>query len=641
MRRAKRLISFFAVGACVLAAMPTAMGQSGTDVYAGDWPDHHGNKLAQRYSPLDQINAENVGALQIAWRFSTGNIGPQPEFNATFTPLEVDGVMYTTVGSTRNVAALDATNGQLLWIWRPREGERFDAAPRKGSGRGVSYYRFGEERRILTVTPGFFLVSLNAETGLPDPDFGDGGWVDMHEGLRLGEGREDIDIGSSMPPFVMNDVVVVGPAHRVSMRPPSKYNVKGDVRGFDAQTGELLWTFHVIPEPGEIGIETWFDDGARISGNGGVWATMSGDPELGHVYLPTESATGDRFGADRPGANLFTNSVVALDIQTGARQWHYQLIHHDIWDWDNPSAAVLADLPNGRKILAQVTKQSFVYTFDRETGEPVWPIEELPVPAGDVPREWYSPTQPFPTRPPAVDRQGFTEDDLIDFTPELRAEALAAIADFRLSPNLYSPPSQAEAADGTRGTLSLPSATGGPNWEASVLDPETGYLYVPSRTVLSVLSVEKDPNSDVDFSQAFGVRVPRVRGLPIVQPPYGRITALDMNSGEMLWQIANADTPERIANNPALEGVNLPRTGVETKSGLLVTKTLLFAGEGVGGGNLFRAHDKASGEILFEMELPATQTGVPMTYEHDGKQYIAMVVSGGATPAEIVAYALP
>ena len=641
MRRAKRLISFFAAGACVLAAMPAAMGQSGTDVYAGDWPDHHGNKLAQRYSPLDQINAENVGALQIVWRFSTGNIGPQPEFNATFTPLEVDGVMYTTVGSTRNVAALDATNGQLLWIWRPREGERFDAAPRKGSGRGVSYYRFGEERRILTVTPGFFLVSLNAETGLPDPDFGDGGWVDMHEGLRLGEGREDIDIGSSMPPFVMNDVVVVGPAHRVSMRPPSKYNVKGDVRGFDAQTGELLWTFHVIPEPGEIGIETWFDDGARISGNGGVWATMSGDPELGHVYLPTESATGDRFGADRPGANLFTNSVVALDIQTGARQWHYQLIHHDIWDWDNPSAAVLADLPNGRKILAQVTKQSFVYTFDRETGEPVWPIEELPVPAGDVPREWYSPTQPFPTRPPAVDRQGFTEDDLIDFTPELRAEALAAIADFRLSPNLYSPPSQAEAADGTRGTLSLPSATGGPNWEASVLDPETGYLYVPSRTVLSVLSVEKDPNSDVDFSQAFGVRVPRVRGLPIVQPPYGRITALDMNSGEMLWQIANADTPERIANNPALEGVNLPRTGVETKSGLLVTKTLLFAGEGVGGGNLFRAHDKASGEILFEMELPATQTGVPMTYEHDGKQYIAMVVSGGATPAEIVAYALP
>ena len=641
MKRAMRLISTLTVGAWILTMNPAAFGQTGTDVYAGDWPTHHGNELAQRYSPLDQINADNVGSLQIAWRYSTASIGPQSEFNATFTPLEVDGVMYTTMGSTRNVAALDATNGQLLWLWRPQEGERFDAAPRKGSGRGVSYYRFGDERRILTVTPGFFLVSLDAETGLPDPDFGDNGWVDMHEGLRLGEGREDIDIGSSMPPFVMNDVVVVGPAHRVSMRPPSKYNVKGDVRGFHAQTGELLWTFHVIPEPGEIGIETWFDDGARISGNGGVWATMSGDPELGHVYLPTESATGDRFGADRPGDNLFTNSVVALDIQTGERQWHYQLIHHDIWDWDNPSAAVLADLPNGRKIVAQVTKQSFVYTFDRETGEPIWPIEELPVPAGDVPREWYSPTQPFPTRPPAVDRQGFTEDDLIDFTPELRAEALVAIEDFRLSPNLYSPPSQAEAADGTRGTLSLPSATGGPNWEASVLDPETGYLYVPSRTVLSVLSVEKDPNSDVDFSMAFGVRVPRVQGLPIVQPPYGRITALDMNSGDMLWQIANADTPANIANNPALEGVDLPRTGVETKSGLLVTKTLLFAGEGVGGGNMFRAHDKATGEILFEMELPATQTGVPMTYEHDGKQYIAMVVSGGGTPAEIVAYALP
>ena len=641
MRATKRLISSFIVSACVLAFAPTSWSQSGTDVYAGDWPDYHGNKLAQRYSPLDQINADNVGSLQLAWRLSTANIGPNPEFNATFTPLEVDGIMYTTVGATRNVAALDATTGQLLWLWRPQEGARFDAAPRKGSGRGLSYYRFGDERRIITVTPGFFLVSLDAETGLPDPSFGDNGWVDMQKGLRLGQGREDIDIGSSMPPFIMNDVVVVGPAHRVSMRPPSMFNVKGDVRGFDAQTGEMLWTFHTIPEPGEIGIETWLGDGAEISGNAGVWSTMSGDPELGHVYLPTESATGDRFGADRPGDNLFTNSVVALDIQTGERQWHYQLIHHDIWDWDNPSAAVLADLPNGRKILAQVTKQSYVYTFDRETGEPIWPIEELPVPEGDVPREWYSPTQPFPTRPPAVDRQGFTEDDMIDFTPELRAQALASVENFRLSPSLYSPPSQASAADGTVGTLSLPSATGGPNWEASAIDPETGILYVPSRTSLAVLSVEKDPNSDVDFSQAFGVRVPRVQGLPIVKPPYGRITALDMNSGELLWQIANADTPDSIANNPALEGIDLPRTGIETKSGILLTRTLLFAGEGVGGGNMFRAHDKQTGEILAEIELPATQTGVPMTYEHNGKQYIVMTVSGGGTPAEIVAYALP
>jgi quinoprotein glucose dehydrogenase len=596
---------------------------------------------AQSYSPLDQINADNVSSLEIAWRFSTEHIGPTPEFNATTTPLEIDGVMYATAGATRNVIALDATNGQLLWMWRPQEGDRFDKAPRKGSGRGVAFYRNGDEKRVITITPGFQLVSLDAETGLPDPNFGVNGKVDMYQGLRLGEGREDLDIGSSMPPLVMNDVIVVGPAHRVSMRPPSKYNVKGDVRGYSAVTGEHLWTFKTIPEEGEVGIETWLGDGATISGNAGVWAPMSGDPELGHVYLPVESATGDRYGGDRPGDNLFANSLVALDIQTGERQWHYQIIHHDIWDWDNPSAPIVADLPNGRKIVAQVTKQSFVYTFDRETGEPIWPIEERPVPAGDVPGEWYSPTQPYPTKPAAFDRQGFTEDDLIDFTPELRAQAIEAVAEFRMSPSLYSPPSLKDAADGTKGTLSLPSATGGANWEGSAIDPETGMLYVPSRTVVAVLSVEKDDNSDVDYSMAFGVRVPRVQGLPIVKPPYGRVTAIDMNSGDHVWMAANADTPDRIANHRALQGIDIPRTGVETRSGILLTKELLFVGEGVGGGPWLRAHDKMTGEIVAEIELPNTQTGVPMTYEHNGKQYIAMVVSGSGTPAEIVAYALP
>ena len=637
----KRLVSSFIVSVAALICASTVWSQSGTDVYAGDWPDNGGNKEAQRYSPLDQINAENVGSLEIAWRFSMENFGPSPEFNATSTPLEVDGVLYTTVGATRNVAALDATNGQVLWWWRPEEGERFDAAPRKGSGRGLSYWRDGDEQRILVVTPGFFLVSLDAKTGLLDPNFGNKGRVDMFEGLRLGQGREDIDIGSSMPPLVMNDVVVVGPAHKVSMRPPSKYNVKGDVRGYDARSGELLWTFRTIPQRGDVGIETWFGDGAEIAGNAGVWAQMSGDPELGLVYLPVESATGDRFGGDRPGNNLFANALVALDIKTGERRWHYQLIHHDIWDWDNPSAAVLADLPNGRKVVMQVTKQSYVYTFDRETGEPIWPIEELPVPAGDVPGEWYSPTQPFPTRPAAFDRQGFSEEDLIDLTPEILALAEEAITRFRLSPSLYSPPSLADAADGTAGTLSLPDAIGGANWEGSAMDPETGILYIPSRTNVALLSVAKDEDSDVDFSQSYGVRVPRVQGLPIVKPPWGRITAIDMNSGDHVFQVANADTPERITNHPLLEGVSIPRTGVATRSGLLLTKTLLFVGEGVGGGPTLRALDKQTGDIIAEIELPNTQTGVPMTYEHDGKQYIVMVISGSGTPAELVAYALP
>ncbi len=637
----RKLISSFVMSASLLGASSMTWSQSGTDVSEGDWPDYNGNMAAQRYSPLDQINADNVDSLEIAWRFSTEKFGPRPEFNATFTPLEVDGVLYTTLGATRNVAALDATTGQVLWLWRPQEGERYDAAPRKGSGRGVAFWRDGDEARILTITPGFYLVSLDAETGLPDPDFGDNGRIDMQQGLRLGPGREDIDIGSSMPPFVMNDTVVVGPAMAVSMRPPSMANVKGDVRAFDVRTGEHRWTFHTIPEEGEFGYDTWLDGSAEYTGNTGVWAPMSGDPDLGLVYLPVEAPTGDRYGGDRPGANLFGSSLVAVDIETGERRWHDQMIHHDIWDWDNPSAPILADLPNGRKIVMQVTKQAFIYTYDRETGEPIWPIEELPVPEGDVPGEWYSPTQPFPTRPAPFDRQGITEDDLVDFTPEIHEAALEAVEPFRLGDNLYSPPSLRDADDGTMGTLSLPSATGGANWEGAAMDPETGMLYVPSRTVVSALSVANDENSDIDYSMALGVRVPRPMGLPLVKPPYGRITAIDMNSGEHVWQVANADTPDRIANNPALEGVDIPRTGVETRAGVLLTKTLLFSGEGSGGGPTLYAYDKETGDIVARIELPNTQTGQPFTYEHDGKQYVAMVVSGGGEPAELVAYALP
>jgi quinoprotein glucose dehydrogenase len=291
-----------------------------------------------------------------------------------------------------------------------------------------------------------------------------------------------------------------------------------------------------------------------------------------------------------------------------------------------------------------VTKQSWIYTFDRETGEPIWPIEELPVPAGDVPGEWYAPTQPIPTRPAPFDRQGFDESDLIDWTPEIRALAFEAIEGFRLSPSVYSPPSLVEAGDGTRGTLGLPSATGGANWEGAAIDPETGIIYVPSRTALAVLTLDKDENSDIDFSQSYGVRVPRVQGLEIVKPPYGRITAIDMNSGDHVWMIANADTPERLTNHILLRDVDLPRTGVPTRPGIFVTKTLLFVGEGTGGPGaspIFRAVDKETGDIVAEIDLPNNQSGLPFTYEHDGKQYVSMFVSGGGQPAQLVAYALP
>ena len=621
-------------------------GQTGTSVYQGDWPEYHGGPLAQRYSPLDQIDASNVSDLELAWSFSTANFGPTTDFNNPSTPIEIDGVLYANIGSTRNVVAIDATSGQVLWLWRPREGVRFDEAPRKGAGRGVSFWSDGNKKRVIDVTPGYHLVSLDADTGVPDPNFGENGVVDLFVGLRNADDPRFPypDIGLSAPPFVMNDVIVVGAAHRVGMRPRSKANVKGDIRGFDAHTGELLWTFHTIPERGEIGFESWLDGGIEFTGNAGVWAPLSGDPDLGLVYLPVESATGDRYGGDRPGDNLFSDSIVAVDIKSGERKWHYQLTHHDIWDWDIPAASVLADLPNGNKVLMSVTKQSWVYTFDRETGEPIWPIEELPVPIGDVPGEWYSPTQPIPSIPAPFDRQGFTEDDLIDWTPEIKALALEAIEGFRLSPSVYSPPSLQDAADGTRGTLGLPSAAGGANWEGSALDPETGILYVPSRTALAVLSLNKDEDSDLALSQSFGVRVPRVQGLEIAKPPYGRITAIDMNSGDHLWMIANADTPDSIKNHRLLEGVEIPRTGVPTRAGIFVTKTLLFAGEGTGGRGaspIFRAIDKQTGEVLAEIDLPNNQSGLPFTYEHDGKQYIALFVSGGGQAAELVAYALP
>ena len=646
MSTARRLISSFLAGASSLALATAVLGQSGTSVYEGDWPEYHGDHFAQRYSPLDQINAENVGDLEIAWQFSTQNFGPSTDFNNPSTPIEINGVLYANIGSTRNVVALDAATGQVLWLWRPQEGERFDEAPRKGAGRGVAYWTDGDKKRVIDVTPGYHLVSLDAETGVPDPDFGQGGIVDLFVGLRNADDPRFPfpDIGLSAAPFVMNDVIVVGAAHRVGMRPRSKANVKGDIRGFDALTGELLWTFRTIPERGDYGFESWLDGGIEFTGNTGVWAPISGDPELGHVYLPIESATGDRYGGDRPGDNLFSDSIVALDIKTGERQWHYQLTHHDIWDWDIPSAPVISDLPNGEKVLMSVTKQSWIYTFDRASGEPIWPIEERPVPAGDVPGEWYSPTQPFPTNPPPFDRQGFIEEDLIDWTPEIRALALEATEGFRLAPSVYSPPSLADAEDGTRGTLSLPSATGGANWEGAAIDPETGVIYVPSRTALAVMSLGKDEDSDLDLSAAFGVRVPRVQGLEIVKPPYGRITAIDMNTGEHQWMIANADTPDRIKNHRLLEGVEIERTGIPTRSGVLVTKSLLFVGEGTGGPGaspIFRAVDKSTGEILAEIDLPNNQSGLPFTYEHDGKQYLAMFVSGGGQAAQLVAYALP
>jgi glucose dehydrogenase len=606
-----------------------------------DWTEFNGNLAAQRYSPLDQINAGNVAKLAVAWRWQAGMFGPSPELKNVSSPIVAEGKMFATVGTTRDIVGIDAGTGQLLWMWRADEGERFDNAARKGSGRGVAYWRSGSLKRVFTITPGYTLAALDPETGKPDPRFGSKGLIDLRQGLRLAKDRDDLDIGFSFPPLILNDVIVVGSAMRVAFRPPSKANVKGDVRGFDAHTGKLLWTFKTIPDQGEAGAETWLKGSNTFTGNAGVWSAMSGDPELGIVYLPVEAATGDRYGGDRPGANLFANSLVALDVKTGKMKWQYQIIHHDIWDWDNPAAPILADLPGGKKIVVQLTKQSFAYTFDRVTGKPIWPIRERKVPQSDVPGEWTSPTQPFPTKPAAYDVQGISEKDLIDFTPEVLGAAKAAIKPYRLGP-LYTPASLADAKDGTKGTLSLPSSTGGANWEGGALDPESGILYVPSRTAVDVLALINDPKvSSVAYIQGSG-RPPRVFDtLPLARPPWGRITAIDMNSGDHLWWIPNADTPKEVADHPKLKGVALPRTGIATRSGLLLTKTLLFAGEGWGGSAVLRAHDKKTGKILAEVKLPASQGGQPITYFHKGKQYIALFVGDGKTPGELIALNIP
>lgn len=629
------------VTAASLAALTiSAIGTETESTDSVGWEHFNGDLGAQRYSALEQINADNVDNLEIAWRWSGANYGPRTEMLSVTTPLMMNGRMFLTAGSTRNVIAVDPASGETLWMWRPDEGQRFDDAPRKGSGKGLAYWTNGIQEIIYVVTPGYHMVALDAVTGDPIPGFGNNGILDMHAGLRLSEDRDDIDITLTFPPLVSNDVIVVGAAHLVSMRPPSADNVKGDIRAYDPRTGELLWTFKTIPEEGEYGYDTWLNGSAEFTGNTGVWAPMSADEELGIVYLPVEAPTGDRFGGDRPGNNLYGNSLVALDIKTGELLWYYQLIRHDIWDWDNPAAPILADLPNGRKVVVQLTKQSFAYVFDRVTGEPIWDFIDTPVPASDVPGEWTAATQPFPTKPAPYDRQGFSTDDLIDFTPQILAKAKEAIKPFRIGP-LYTPASIIDAPDGTQGTLSLPNTTGGANWEGGAVDPETGLLYVPSRTEVAVLALVPGGNfSSVAWIQG-PARPPSVDGLPIVKPPYGRITAIDLNSGDHVWEIANADTPEHIKNHPLLKEIDLPRTGVPTRSGLLLTKSLLFAGEGTGGGPTFRAHDKQTGEILAEIELPATQTGQPMTYMHNGKQYIVMAVSGNNRPAEIIALALP
>ena len=478
---------------------PPAAAQDGAP--GGEWPSYGGDLGHTRYAALDQIDAGNFSDLELAWRFRTENLGPGPEYIFQATPLMVDGVLYTTAGTRRAVAALDAATGELLWVHRLNEGERGVGAPRRLSGRGLTYWDDGGDGVVFYVTPGYRLIALDARTGRRMANFGDGGMVDLKQGLDQELDPVTAEIGLHAAPVIADGVIVIGAAHLAGVAPATKEKPTGHVRGYDARTGERKWIFHTIPGADEFGNDTWLNDSWRYTGNTGVWGQMTIDPELGYVYLPVEMPTGDLYGGHRPGDNLFSDSIVAVDIATGERIWHFQTIHHDVWDFDLPNAPILVDITvDGREIkaLAQPSKQAFLYVLDRATGEPVWPIEERPVPQSDVPGEVTAATQPFPTRPPPFDRQGIGVDDLIDFTPELRRRAEETIAPYRTGP-LYTPPSVA-SYEGTLGTLHVPALTGGSNWPGGAFDPETGIFYIYSKTEVHALGLVSDPRrSNMDY----------------------------------------------------------------------------------------------------------------------------------------------
>jgi len=638
----------------MILMMPSLLVAQGTE--NGEWRSYGGDIANTRYSGLDEISAENFGDLEVAWRVSTANFGPNPEYNFQSTPLMVDGVLYSTAGSRRSVIALDAGTGELLWMHRLDEGERGAAAPRRLSGRGLAYRDDGEDGQIFYVTPGYQLIGLDATSGSRLTDFGTNGVVDLKQNFD-----QDIDLvtgeaGLHATPLVAGDTIVIGAAHLPGSTPRSMRNIKGYIRGFDALSGDRKWIFHTIPGADDFGNDTWLNDSWRYTGNTGVWGQISVDLELGIAYLPTEMPTNDYYGGHRHGDNLFSDSLIAVDLETGDRLWHYQFIHHDVWDWDLPCAPILADVViDGveRKIVAQPTKQAWLYVFDRETGEPIWPIEEREVEQSTVPGELLAPTQPFVTRPPAYDRQGVTLDDLIDFTPEIRRRAEAIAERHRLGP-IFTPPTVSDP-NGVAGTLMLPSQAGGTNWPGGSIDPETGIAYLYTFTTVVSLGLINDPErSDMNFIRGRSREIPaaevalNVDGIPLVKPPWGRITAIDLKVGEILWQIPHGETPDNIRNHPLLTGVDLPRTGRVGRVGTLVTKTLVIAGEAgtfttSSGeeGAMLRAYDKATGEEVGAVYMPAGASGSPMTYMHNGQQHIVLAISGGGFAGELIAFRLP
>jgi quinoprotein glucose dehydrogenase len=674
-----------------------------------EWPTYGADLANTRYRPLDQINASNFSSLELAWSFKTDSLGTRPEYKLEGTPLMVKGVIYATGGTRRSVVALDAGTGELLWVHGEHEAERGMAAPRQLSGRGVAYWTNGKEERILYVTPGYRLVALDAKTGAPVRTFGKNGLVDLklNDDQTIFPDLTTGEIGLQSTPIVAGNTVIVGASFREGMTPKSMRNNKGYVRGFDVRTGKRLWIFHTIPKKGEFGHDSWEKGSAEYTGNTGVWTQISADEKRGLVYLPVESPTGDYYGGHRPGNDLFGESLVCVDLKTGKRKWHFQLVHHPLWDMDISSAPILADINVDGKaipVVAQPTKQGILYVFDRVTGKPVWPIEEKPAPKGDVPGEWYSPTQPIPAKPVAYARNGVLVDDLIDFTPAMRDEALKLVANYKIGP-VFTPPVESEAG-GALATLTLGTASGGTNWPGGSYDPETHTVYAYAcNACVTPIGLVKPPKelSDMDFVAGTAGQEVRMRtgpgesagadsllarggggggrgggrgrgaaaapadgapargggggggggmtvqGLPLIKPPYATISAINLDRGDIVWQTAHGETPDQIRNNPALKGLNIPRTGQSGYNiGTLVTKSLVIAGDSLittspsgARGAMLRAYDKSSGKEVGTVSMPAPQSGSPMTYMWNAKQYIVVAVSGGAYSGEYRAYRLP
>jgi len=722
-----RLVPFAAAAVTVLVSIPRVTGQSTgmPSTKNGEWPMYTADLRGSKYSPLDQIDAGNFNKLEVAWRFKTDNLGPRPENKLEGTPIMVNGMIYTTAGTRRSVVALDARTGELKWVYGLDEGIRALAAPRQLSGRGLSYWTDGKgDDRVVFFTIGYRLVELNAKTGQPVASFGKDGMVDLKEGVVIGKDKPiDLDrgeIGIHSTPTVVNDMIIVGSSMAEGLGYRYSTNAKGLVRAFDARSGKLIWRFNTIPYPGEPGNETWENGSWEWTGNVGVWTQITVDPEAGLVYLPVESPTIDTYGGNRPGNNLYAESLVAVDLKTGKKKWHFQLVHHPIWDHDISSAPLLVDATiNGRprKLVAQPTKQSFLYVFDRITGEPIWPMPEKPVPQTDVPGEKTSPTQVIPTLPPPYARTYLSTDDVIDFTPALHATALENLKKYRWEQTPFVPATMQGGK--WLGAINMGNTVGGINWPGASFDPETGIFYgqannssVTTETIgeaylaqvnpqaqaanrRPIWEVEPPPNPEGrgrGLGRGLGAGAGRggagrgagaaagaaptpgatteppaggfaaaggrggrggltagLEGLPIAKPPYGVLTAIDLNTGTIKFKVPHGDTPDAVRAAFERLGIGYPeKTGQGGSVGLVVTKTLVIVGDpqvtappGRPRGAMLRAYDKQTGKEVGAVWLPAAQSGSPMTYMANGKQYIIVAVSGGNYTGEYIAFALP